>query len=63
MTTDLAIQYTVVGLIILLALGWILYKAYKARRKKIDDGPCASCGLLQNCKKTDLRKKNKCKNN
>ena len=46
------IQYTVVGLIILMALGWIIWKTFKKGRT--GTGSCCDCGLAQYCEKKKL---------
>ncbi|MBD5218539.1 MAG: hypothetical protein HDS73_08645 [Bacteroidales bacterium] len=54
MSTNYAIQYTIVGIIILAALIWIAVKANRARRQKtLSNGPCASCSLSKACNKKE----------
>ncbi|MDE5712559.1 MAG: FeoB-associated Cys-rich membrane protein [Muribaculaceae bacterium] len=50
MTTNLIIQYSLVGMILLAASVWIVWQLIKIRRR----GPksCCGCSLSQTCKKT-----------
>lgn len=48
-TTDMIIQYSVVGLVLLAALAWISWKIF--RKNKKDEGPCCGCGLSDTCTK------------
>lgn len=49
-TTDLVIQYSIVGLILLLALGWIIWKSLN-KRKKGAGSACCGCAIADSCKK------------
>lgn len=55
MTTNLIVQYTLVGMILLAASVWIVWKLIKIKRQ----GPksCCGCSLSQTCGKTTPRKK------
>ena len=52
LTADLIIQYSIVGLILLAALGWILWKLL--RKQKNSKGPCCGCALSDSCKKKKI---------
>lgn len=49
-STDLIIQYSVVGFVLLAALGWIVYKI-KAKKRPAEGNSCCGCALSDNCKK------------
>ena len=49
-TTDMVIQYSIVGVILLAALGWILWKTF-SKNKKNASGSCCGCAIADTCKK------------
>lgn len=53
MTTDLIIQYSIVGGIILAALAWIVWKSLR-KNKKNSGSSCCGCALEDSCKKKKL---------
>lgn len=53
---NIAIQYTIVGIIILGATVWIMIKAFK-KNKKRSQGGCCGCSLKDSCNKV---KKDNC---
>lgn len=55
LTPDLIIQYTVVGIVLLLACGWIFWKIFRKQKEK-NRGGCCGCAIADTCKKA---KKNK----
>ena len=58
MTTEMVIQYSIVGLVLLAAFGWILWKLLRKNKKQ--SSSCCGCSLSENCKKKEiLNKKNK----
>lgn len=50
MDKNLAIQYTVVGLIIIAALIWLVIKFIKRKKKH---GACCGCALSEKCMSQD----------
>lgn len=54
MTADMIIQYSIVGIVLLAACLWIVWKLFR-RQKKEADG-CCGCALSENCKKKNLKK-------
>lgn len=56
LTTDLIIQYSIVGLILLAACVWIILKIKK--RKKNDSDACCGCTIADSCKKKILKNSN-----
>lgn len=56
--TNMAIQYTLVGVCILGAMIWILVKLFRKGR----NSGCHGCSLANNCSKADIRRE-KNKNN
>ena len=60
---DMIIQYSIVGIILLAALGWIIWKMWRNNKKK-DIGSCCGCSLSENCRKKDIiHKTDNCSNN
>lgn len=53
-TTDMIIQYSIVGLILLAALGWILWKMFR-KNKKSESGSCCGCSIADTCKKAQIK--------
>ena len=53
-STDLVIQYSIIGLILLAALGWILWKILRKDRNK-DLGSCCGCTIADTCKKVQRK--------
>ena len=49
-TPDMVIQYSLVGLALLSAFGWIIYKMIKKSRSE-SSGGCCGCSLADACKK------------
>ena len=49
MDTNLAIQYTVVGILVAIACVWIIIKAVKT--SKGESTGCAGCALAEKCNK------------
>ncbi|MCM1290905.1 MAG: hypothetical protein NC201_01175 [Prevotella sp.] len=49
MNTNLLIQYTVVAIIILIALIWIILRVTKIAKKKDANTGCCGCSLKTNC--------------
>lgn len=52
-TTDFIIQYSLVGLVLLAAFSWILWKMLG--NKKRGSNSCCGCGLADSCKKKNLK--------
>ena len=52
-TTGLIIQYSIVGLILLVTLGWMLWKMFH-KNKDISSGGCSGCGIADSCKKKNI---------
>lgn len=50
LTADMIIQYSIVGLILLVACGWIIWKLFKKRKDK-PSGSCCGCAIADSCKK------------
>lgn len=48
--TDMVIQYSIVGLVLLAAFSWILWKLIKKEKKK-SSGSCCGCALADSCNK------------
>lgn len=58
---NLTIQYIIVGVIIIAAAFWILYRLFTFRRKgKVSS--CCGCALSDSCQKANLKKTEKCDN-
>lgn len=53
-TTEIVIQYSIVGLILLVALGWILWKMLR-NNKKGALGSCCGCAMADSCKKIEFK--------
>lgn len=53
MTTNLIIQYTIVGVILLAILTWLIVKLTKLRKNE-NDG-CCGCSLSEVCGKKNLK--------
>ena len=51
---NLTLQYSIVGLILLFAFGWIIYKLMKVSKRKT--GPCCGCGMSDCCEKKPIKK-------
>lgn len=51
-SADFIIQYSIVGLIILVACGWAFFKMYK--RQKKNSGPCCGCSIADSCAKKNI---------
>lgn len=49
MSTNLLIQYILVGAILLSAVVWVIYKAVKRDKKNTATGSCHGCSLSQVC--------------
>ena len=60
MTTNLIIQYTLVGIILLAATVWIIWKLIKM--KKNGAKSCCGCSLSESCGKKSLKKDDFCRN-
>ena len=56
---NLALQYTLVGILILGACVWILVKAFRKNKKRKSSG-CCGCALQEACNKN---KKENCEDN
>lgn len=54
-SSNLIIQYSIVGILLLGACIWILWKVFSHGKKSKD--PCCGCGLADNCKKKNLKSK------
>lgn len=54
LSPDMIIQYSIVGLILLAACVWIIYKVAK-NRKKGDSNSCCGCALSDSCSKKQKR--------
>ena len=54
-TSDLIIQYSVVGLVLLAACGWIIYKLFKKNKEKSNS--CCGCSIADSCSKKQKNKK------
>lgn len=49
-TTDMIIQYSIVGVILLAVCAWIIWKLFRKRSKE-ESGSCCGCGLAETCKR------------
>ena len=49
------LQYTLVGIILLAACAWIIWKIAKGNKKS--GNSCCGCGLAETCEKRNLKKK------
>ncbi|MCH5234033.1 MAG: FeoB-associated Cys-rich membrane protein [Muribaculaceae bacterium] len=49
-TTDIIIQYTIVGLILLAVCVWIIWKLTR-KRKNTPSNSCCGCAIADSCKK------------
>lgn len=49
LSTNLIIQYTIVGLILFSAVVWVIYSYIKNRKKDYAGGGCCGCSLQQHC--------------
>ena len=54
LSIDLIIQYTIVGVILLAAFGWILWKMVNKRKNKVS-GSCCGCAIADSCKKVQKK--------
>lgn len=54
MNSNLIIQYSIVGGILLAAFGWLLWKTLK--KQKTRNNSCCGCALYDNCNKKLLKK-------
>ncbi|MCH5239496.1 MAG: FeoB-associated Cys-rich membrane protein [Muribaculaceae bacterium] len=52
--TEMTVQYTIVGLILLAACVWIILKIIK-KNKSQTEGGCCGCSLSDNCNKKNLK--------
>ena len=62
-TANMIIQYSVVGLALLAACIWIIWKLYRKNKKGASD-TCCNCALAEKCEKNKLEKSkplNKCR--
>lgn len=59
MDTNIIIQYTIVGVIILAAVIWIAMKAFKKNRNK--NSSCCGCALSDNCATPKKKSSDCCK--
>ena len=50
MTSQMIIQYSIVGIILLVACGWIIWKLFR-KNKKNTGGSCCGCAIETSCKK------------
>ncbi|MCH5242135.1 MAG: FeoB-associated Cys-rich membrane protein [Muribaculaceae bacterium] len=55
-STELIIQYSIVGLILLLVCCWILWKIF--RKEKKSSGGCCGCAIADTCKKAHKKTSN-----
>lgn len=58
-TVDQIIQYSVVGLVLLAAFGWMLWKIFR-KSKKVSGG-CCGCAIADSCGKKSKIEKTSCK--
>ena len=56
LSIDLIIQYSIVGLILLAACGWIIWKLFR-KQKKGSVSSCCGCSLSDTCNKKIITKK------
>lgn len=49
--TNLTLQYTLVGICILGAIIWIMWKFFRKEKKT----GCQGCSLAENCSRSDLK--------
>lgn len=50
LTTEIIIQYSIVGLILLAACVWIILKIARKNKNK-QSGACCGCAIADSCKK------------
>ena len=50
LSPNLILQYSIVGLILILAFSWLLWKMIRNRKIK-ESGPCCGCSMADSCKK------------
>ena len=55
---DMIIQYSIVGLILLAAFGWILWKMLRKNKGGSSDS-CCGCAIADSCQKKNLVKTEK----
>lgn len=51
---DIRLQYTLVGVIVLLAVGWMLFRARRQSRHSAKGGGCCGCALSDACIKKKI---------
>ncbi len=59
MATNLIIQYSTVGAILVGAVIWVIVKAVKAHRHRNDDDPpgCGCCAFRNKCGSEDIKRR------
>lgn len=56
-STDMIIQYSIVGIILLAAFGWILWKMLRKQKKM--NNSCCGCAISETCQKKEIIKNKK----
>ena len=56
-TVDMILQYTIVGLILLAAFTWMIWKLLRKKNSGKSTN-CCGCAISDTCKKKDLIKEN-----
>lgn len=52
------IQYTIVIIILLLAVGWIIYRFFTKKGKSQKGGACCGCALSDSCNSKNRKTEN-----
>lgn len=52
---NMIIQYSIVGIVLLVACGWIIWKIF--RKQKKNNSPCCGCSLSESCDKKKIKEK------
>lgn len=52
--TNIIIQYSIVGLILLAVCAWMVWKIVRLSRKDTPGSSCCGCGLADSCKKKQI---------
>lgn len=54
MDANMIIQFSIVGVVLLAAFGWLFWKTFSKQKKKTNS--CCGCALADNCNKKNLKK-------
>lgn len=55
LTVDLIIQYSIVGIILLGAFAWMVWKIVGMNKKNKSGGGCCGCSFADSCKKKEIK--------